>query len=240
MQVTLAMCLVGAMGYLRGALVMVSQILGAMAAAAVIDALLPGPLLVRTLLSGGTSIVRGLFLEMFLTAQLVFTILMLAAERHQGTFIAPVGVGLSLFIAELVGVYYTGGSLNPARSFGPDVVVTNFEGYHWIYWVGPFLGSLVAAGFYLFIKALEYETLHPARHADGTDNDGYDPPRKSESANNMDENKRAGDPNRGGASGMVNGSRAHHVDGVHQLTTNEPARNDGYAGGPGMEAGPRP
>ena len=30
------------------------------------------------------------------------------------------------------GVYYTGGSLNPARSFGPDVVLATFEDYHWV------------------------------------------------------------------------------------------------------------
>ena len=98
---------------------------------------------------------------MFLTAELVFTIFMLAAEKHKGTFIAPVGIGLSLFIAELMGVYYTGGSLNPARSFGPCVVVGGFYSYHWIYWVGPILGALLASGFYLFIKALEYETVNP-------------------------------------------------------------------------------
>ena len=47
---------------------------------------------------------QGLFIEMFLTAQLVFTIFMLAAEKHKATFIAPVGIGLSLFIAELTGM----------------------------------------------------------------------------------------------------------------------------------------
>lgn len=45
-------------------------------------------------------------IEMFLTAQLVFTIFMLAAEKHKGTFIAPIGIGLSLFIAELSGVFF--------------------------------------------------------------------------------------------------------------------------------------
>lgn len=47
---------------------------------------------------------------MFLTAELVFTIFMLAAEKHKGTFLAPVGIGLSLFIAELAGVFFTGGA----------------------------------------------------------------------------------------------------------------------------------
>ena len=48
-------------------------------------------------------------IEMFLTAELVFTIFMLAAEKHKGSFLAPIGIGLSLFIAELSGVYFTGG-----------------------------------------------------------------------------------------------------------------------------------
>ena len=46
---------------------------------------------------------------MFLTAELIFVILMLAAEKHKGTFLAPVGIGLALFIAELAGVFFTGG-----------------------------------------------------------------------------------------------------------------------------------
>ena len=58
---------------------------------------------------------------------------MLAKEKHKATFIAPVGIGLALFIAEMVGVYYTGGSLNPARSFGPCVVTGVFDHDHWIY-----------------------------------------------------------------------------------------------------------
>ena len=40
---------------------------------------------------------------MFLTAELIFCIFMLAAEKHRGTFLAPVGIGLALFIAELAG-----------------------------------------------------------------------------------------------------------------------------------------
>lgn len=46
---------------------------------------------------------------MFLTSQLVITIFLLAAEKHKGTFLAPIGIGLSLFIAELSGVFFTGG-----------------------------------------------------------------------------------------------------------------------------------
>lgn len=57
------MMLVGATGYVRGALITVAQILGGICAAAVVSAMFPGPLAVRTELSGGTSIVQGLFIE---------------------------------------------------------------------------------------------------------------------------------------------------------------------------------
>ena len=104
MEVTLGMCLVGAVPYFRGLLVFIAQLLGAISAAAVILVLFPGGANIRTTLGAGTSVAQGVFIEMFLTAQLVFTIFMLAAEKHKATFIAPIGIGLSLFIAELTGV----------------------------------------------------------------------------------------------------------------------------------------
>jgi aquaporin rerated protein, other eukaryote len=102
-QVTLALCLIGAIPVARGAFVFAAQMLGAIASAGVVAALFPGPLAVTTSLSGGTTLVQGLFIEVFLTAQLIFTIIMLAAEKHKSTFLAPIGIGLSLFIAELGG-----------------------------------------------------------------------------------------------------------------------------------------
>lgn len=120
---------------------------------------------VRTTLAVGTSKAQGVFIEAICTAELVFTILMLAAEKHRATFIAPLGIGFSLFISELVAVYYTGGSLNPARSFAP-CAVTQFDADHWIYWVGPLIGSLLATGFYKLNKLLEYEMVNPGQDGD--------------------------------------------------------------------------
>ena len=49
----------------------------------------PGKPAFTTTLTNGTSIAQGVFIEMFLTAELVFTVLMLAAEKSKTTFIAP-------------------------------------------------------------------------------------------------------------------------------------------------------
>lgn len=183
-KVTVAMALIGAVPWLKAALLILAQLLGAMAAAGVVSATFPGPLAVRTRLSAGTSISRGVFIEMFLTTMLIFCIFMLAAEKHRSTFVAPIGIGLALFVAELAGeqslppffsreiltstgVLYTGGSLNPARSFGPDVATKRFDGYHWIYWVGPLLGALLAVLLYRLLKVLEYETVNPDADGDG-------------------------------------------------------------------------
>ena len=69
---------------------------------------------------------------MFLTAQLVLLILMLAVEKQKSTFLAPIGIGLTVIVDQMVGTSYTGASMNPARTFGPDVIV-GFPHYHWIY-----------------------------------------------------------------------------------------------------------
>ena len=78
--------------------------LGGMVAAALVSCMFPGPLAVNTTLTNGTSIAQGVFIEMILTTELVFTVLMLAAEKSKTTFIAPLGIGLALFVAELTGL----------------------------------------------------------------------------------------------------------------------------------------
>ncbi|RAL17434.1 MIP/aquaporin family protein [Aspergillus homomorphus CBS 101889] len=164
--VTVGLTLSGAMPWLRGVFLLPAQILGGIVAAALVSCMFPGPISVfQTRLNASTSITRGLFIEMFLTTLLVFTILMLAAEKHNATFMAPVGIGLALFVAELAGVYFTGGSLNPARSFGPDVAAASFPGYHYIYWIGPLMGALLAAGYYRFVKAFNYPEANPGQDA---------------------------------------------------------------------------
>ncbi|KAJ5151665.1 hypothetical protein N7492_009960 [Penicillium capsulatum] len=175
--VTLSLCLTGGLPVVRGLLVFPAQLVAGIASAGVVSALFPGPLNCSTRLGGGTSISQGLFIEMFLTAQLIFVVIMLAVVKHKSTYLAPVGIGLSFFVAEMIGDYYTGGSLNPARSLGPDVINRSFPGYHWIYWVGPLLGSLLASAFYHLLCWVRWENINP-----GQDDDQWDKVRKESMA----------------------------------------------------------
>lgn len=100
---SVALGLVGAIGWVKVFLLILAQVLGAIAAAAVVSGLLPGPLAVRTTLADNVSVTRGVFIEALCTAELIFAIFMLAAEKHRATFLAPIGIGLALFISELAG-----------------------------------------------------------------------------------------------------------------------------------------
>jgi hypothetical protein len=139
--------------------------------------------------------VQAVFIEMFVTAALVFAVLMLAAEKHCLTAFAPIGIGLTLFAGELFALDFTGGSMNTARSFGP-AAVTSFGTSHWVvrpsvpcsathmtddilqYWLGPTMGSVLAAVFYKVLKALNYERLNPGQE-DGTAADVFSLPSDS-------------------------------------------------------------
>ncbi|CBX92054.1 hypothetical protein IAQ61_000248 [Plenodomus lingam] len=151
--VTTALFITGQIHWHRAAQTILAQLIAGMAAAGFVEALLPGPLNIATTLAPSMSVTRGLFLEAFVTSQLVLTILMLKAGPSK-----PMYIGFSLFIAHICSVYFTGASLNPARSFGPAVVI-GFTGYHWIYWLGPLLGAVVASGAYALIEYIRHERV---------------------------------------------------------------------------------
>jgi aquaporin related protein len=159
--VTMAMMLIRAVPPIDGLLDIISQLVGSILACAICYGLLPPGSLAMTELGSQTTVVQGLFIEMFLTSQIVIAVFMLATEKNKATFIAPVGIGLAVFACILMGSTYTGASLNPARSFAVCVITGSWPYYHWIYWIGPGLGALLATGFYLLIRQLEYWTVNP-------------------------------------------------------------------------------
>ncbi|XBW35825.1 hypothetical protein QEN19_001398 [Hanseniaspora menglaensis] len=161
-NVSLALVLIGAIDIIRFFVMVFAQIIAGIAAAAVVDSLYPGDVLFANGKSGAISKVRALFLEMFGTAVLILTVLFTAVERTIN--IAPLIIGISVFMAHLILVPTTGASINIARSLGPQIVASKqgWPVYFWIYIVGPSLGSFLAVGVYKLLKFLNYETCSVA------------------------------------------------------------------------------
>ncbi len=91
----------------------------------------------------GISDWQAVVVEFVLTAGLVSTILGTASKAQNLGPISAFGVGAYIILAGLWSSPISGASMNPARSFGPDLVLWNFSSY-WVYLVAPIAGALVA------------------------------------------------------------------------------------------------
>jgi aquaporin TIP len=91
-------------------------------------------------------------MEMALTFGVVYTVYATALDPKRGSLgiIAPLAIGFIVGANILVGGPFDGASMNPARAFGPALIGWRWR-YHWIYWVGPFLGGGLAALIYEYI-----------------------------------------------------------------------------------------
>jgi aquaporin Z len=83
--------------------------------------------------------------EAVLTFGLILMILNLAnGPKLNGPFV-PIAVGAYILAWGTMGGPYEGASMNPARSFGPDVAIGNLSTW-WVYLVGPVAGAVIAVG----------------------------------------------------------------------------------------------
>ncbi|KAG8723859.1 hypothetical protein FRC09_001438 [Ceratobasidium sp. 395] len=173
-NVTTALLLTGSIGPVRWALYCLAQIVGGIAASALLLGLLPGPLVVAPAPGPGVNSAQAVFIEAFLTAALVLAVLMLAVTRQRTKPLAPIGIGLTLFAGQLWGTIYTGAAMNTARALGP-AVVTGFHKQHWVYWVGPSIGCLMATALFHFLKHIQYWNLNPDQDSDDFEKSPPDP-----------------------------------------------------------------
>jgi MIP family channel proteins len=132
---------------------LVAQLAGAVAAAWLLTVVIPQPVWTMVRLGtptvvGAISVTQALLLEGILTFFLVTAVLGTAVDP-QGSWhaVAGFGIGTVLLACILVGGFFTGGCLNPARAFGPALVSGTFQ-HHLVYWLGPLSGGLVAALLY--------------------------------------------------------------------------------------------
>ncbi|KAF7660114.1 hypothetical protein LDENG_00287720 [Lucifuga dentata] len=131
-----------------------AQCLGALAGAAVLYGVTPGNMrgnLALNTVQPGISLGMATTMEVFLTLQLVVCVFAVTYERRNRRLgSAALAIGFSVLMGHLLGMYYTGAGMNPARSFAPAVLVRNFVN-HWVYWVGPMIGGAMGALLYDFV-----------------------------------------------------------------------------------------
>ena len=96
--------------------------------------------------AGGYSGWQGYLMEALLTMGLVSVILGTASGAQNIGIFGAIGVGGYIALAGLWGSPISGASMNPARTFGPDLVGRDFTDY-WVYVAGPLTGAVVAVGF---------------------------------------------------------------------------------------------
>ena len=89
---------------------------------------------------------QAMLIELVLTAGLVSTILGTASRAQNVGALSALGVGAYIILAGLWSSPVSGASMNPARSFAPDLVIGDF-GHFWVYLVGPLAGALIAVAF---------------------------------------------------------------------------------------------
>ncbi|MBP3774836.1 MAG: MIP family channel protein [Bacteroidaceae bacterium] len=132
----------------------VFQVIGAIIAAAVLFAItsattteFAGTLTGANTTAGAGNQLAGLIVEIVLTFIFVLVVLGATSKTNGATNnFAGLAIGLSLILIHLVGIHYTGTSVNPARSIGPAL----FEGGQalcdlWVFIVGPLVGAVLSA-----------------------------------------------------------------------------------------------
>nr|BAI49429.1 aquaporin-bj3 [Bufo japonicus] len=132
----------------------IAQLLGAVIGAALLYEFAPPEVIGGFGLNqptNNTSPGQALAIEIILTMQLVLCIFATTDSRRTDNIGSPaISIGLSVVLGHLLGIYYTGCSMNPARSFAPALIIGNFN-YHWIFWVGPITGAILACLIYDYV-----------------------------------------------------------------------------------------
>ena len=151
--VSLAMLISGKISVADFCGYVIAQFAGATAGAAVLMAFVgkESGLGTNALFEG--KIVASLLIEVILTFVFVFAILGVTSKVENGS-VAGLVIGLSLTLVHILGINFTGTSVNPARSFGPAVLVGGDALKNvWVFIVAPLVGGALAAVCYKFLAS---------------------------------------------------------------------------------------
>jgi aquaporin Z len=130
----------------------IAQLVGATLAALVLKGVFTeADLLGNNAVAEGVSNGSALLLEGVLTAVFLFVIVAVATDKRATPGIAALAIGLTLAAIHLVAITTTGTSVNPARTFGPDLITGDWSDF-WVFLVGPFVGGAIGAVVYNVVR----------------------------------------------------------------------------------------
>jgi aquaporin TIP len=151
--VTAGMLVTGRIKPPLAGLYVVAQLLGATVAAAICRQVFPDDAVQAAMLgiplpAAWASTATVITVEFVLTFLLMTSVFGTAVDdRGKTVKIGGFGIGLTVAFDILAGGPVTGASMNPARSFGPALLMGHWA-WHWAYWVAPVLGACAAALLY--------------------------------------------------------------------------------------------
>ena len=155
--ITLGVFLSGRMNAKDCGMYMLFQVIGAVLAAAVLAGIASTAGLEIATATGANTCAfgttNGLLVEIVLTCLFVLVVLGATAKTNGATNnFAGLAIGLSLILIHLVGIHFTGTSVNPARSIGPALFAQGQALQElWVFIVGPLVGGALAAGIWKVI-----------------------------------------------------------------------------------------
>ena len=131
----------------------VAQFLGAIAGAAVLSALVGADSGLGANALFNNDIALSILVEIILTFVFVIAILGVTSMESNGA-VAGIVIGLTLTLVHILGISFTGTSVNPARSFGPALLVGGEALSNvWVFIVAPLIGGVLAAAVYGFLSS---------------------------------------------------------------------------------------
>ena len=147
--VSLAMLINGKMTVKDFCGYVVAQFLGAIAGAAILNAIVQDTAKLGTNALYNDNIGLSILIEAILTFVFVIAILGVTSKESNSS-VAGLVIGGALVLVHLLGIPFTGTSVNPARSFGPALIAGDL-GSIWVFIVAPLLGGALAALCYRFL-----------------------------------------------------------------------------------------
>jgi aquaporin Z len=146
-----------------------AQVVGATTAAALLRGLFGDVAHLGATAPGiGTAQWKSAIIEVLLTLGLVSVILGTASAARNVGANAAIGIGGYIALSGLWAAPLTGASMNPARSFGPELVSGHWPGW-WIYMIGPILGGFLAVGVAWILRGPPSTTAAAAAQGDEHD-----------------------------------------------------------------------